>query len=1282
MASNSASAGLGDYENLSEISRLANREARSTSDEESSRHLATQTPASSSSSYPGVVMRRPTTGSEDDEHTEMVPQVGTTFYDYQAKEKDELSFQRGSVVEIIEKDREKGWVYGKIDNKTGMVPENYVRLIGRQPKEIRACDFEKIEEKVGNGASSNVYRGLYKGQMVALKIPRFNKGENQSKKIESLKREALVYARLNHKNIVAFYGICIESPCLLLELCEGGTLMRLYRELSFAVFSTVIKWGLQVAEGMNHLHNRDDALLHADLKADNILVKEVPCLCEHNERSTDPPTYHNNICTNCNGTKLDKLTLKITDFGLSRDVTSSRASFGGSCAWMSPELIARQEFSKASDIWSFGILFWEILTNHMPLQEYEGAIVVIAIAQRGKTPDIPDNCPLAIRNVMQLCWQQNPERRPSFTEVIVLLKQALKEVDKSKGWNTEDIMKKSRARTDVSLKEVEEEIKKRGIDPSKYSTIPFNPKPPKTAERSIKRKPRPIPKIKGKVSKENIGGPQDFQHMFHVIATSTSPDSRRFDFFENPDKDVHPSRHHRGGHLERQESVDAQTLPRSYKHSVKEPKTVKRPMGNEHLHPMGFNRNASKSNPELFGAFSINKQHIPRRSNAYRHKDFERIHPKIKTTNSSDSSEDNVIISAEDVDIREPRHTDYDISQQSSRKSNAIFYDLPDSDSSISAVSDTRQKPSLKTKFFNFNFLKKRPSPTRVDQLVDRPCLPQCFHPNHSNDLAKNFSHQCGLQEPESPETILGLEPELHLLSKFARLHHQQAQNHGRPFIKMANDPDKRRRPQPPTPVQRPGSTVSSKVLKARQNLSISETEGSFDQGFDEEDFNSSMNSNYQTPLSSHSTGNGNINTGGRTDIINSDWSKNRSESFGQPSDNYQFAHRAEFSLPPSTKDSSSHRARDNSLHSARDSSLHGADNYQFAHRVNEPIRHRDNVPNSARDVSGHRTHSHDHFHKLEFSENGRDGSLHRAEFSLPRSARDGSLHRANASLPPMQRAPDYQMPLHRANQSYPTTNQMKQYEAPLYSDSISDELDIDIEEIKKAASSPFTNQTYQPMKDSIYGAEKLQRPSTLAVHGIPHNSLSSPSRLDDEPPVIEIAECQAGELAQGKMSDTHVRMSSDSHLEMSPELMPKGRRSMSDHQNEVMSPKLPPRPTHLSPSVPNLPISPGRSRNSSNCSLTGDGHRRHRQRHSVLDQYIEVPDGRRQSPTTHVPFLESPKVAEEFKEPLNYFMLNNTSDKDSPPTEPAPPPPTASHRVPKIPVRLNKTPKSPPTFM
>ena len=121
--------------------------------------------------------------------------LGKAFYEYKAKAHDELSFDRGSVVEIISKDwcvwlqcvlppaaskqtnaavfsDEDGWVYGKINGDEGLIPANYVRLVGEEPNEIAGAQIELSEERVGDGGSSYVFKGRWSQQEVALKVPK------------------------------------------------------------------------------------------------------------------------------------------------------------------------------------------------------------------------------------------------------------------------------------------------------------------------------------------------------------------------------------------------------------------------------------------------------------------------------------------------------------------------------------------------------------------------------------------------------------------------------------------------------------------------------------------------------------------------------------------------------------------------------------------------------------------------------------------------------------------------------------------------------------------------------------------------------------------------------------------------------------------------------------------------------------------------------------------------------------------------------------------------------
>jgi serine/threonine protein kinase len=162
----------------------------------------------------------------------------------------------------------------KVDNKRGMVPKNYVVLVGSQPNKINPADIERVKNgqsdvTIGSGGFADVLRAVYRGEPVALKVPRSSRQKTPTKIRETLEREALILSRLDHKNIVGFHGLSLDPLFLVLELCEGGTLFSLCRKLSSSDPLTTIYWAKQVASAMDHLHSREDPLVHADLKADN-----------------------------------------------------------------------------------------------------------------------------------------------------------------------------------------------------------------------------------------------------------------------------------------------------------------------------------------------------------------------------------------------------------------------------------------------------------------------------------------------------------------------------------------------------------------------------------------------------------------------------------------------------------------------------------------------------------------------------------------------------------------------------------------------------------------------------------------------------------------------------------------------------------------------------------------------------------------------------------------------------------------------------------------------------
>ncbi|NXM00990.1 M3K21 kinase, partial [Tyrannus savana] len=350
----------------------------------------------------------------------------TALYDYEASGEDELSLRRGDVVEVLSQDAavsgDDGWWAGEIRHRLGIFPANYVT---RQPHggaaagrggpgdpsgSLTEIDFEHLElqEIIGVGGFGKVYRATWRGREVAVKAARQDPDEDITATAESVRQEAKLFSMLRHPNIIALHGVCLREPnlCLVMEFARGGSLNRALAAAPGAATARggrripphiLVNWAVQIARGMLYLH--DEAIvpiLHRDLKSSNILLLEK--------------MEHDDICNK---------TLKITDFGLAREWhRTTKMSAAGTYAWMAPEVIKSSMFSKGSDIWSYGVLLWELLTGEVPYRGIDGLAVAYGVAVNKLTLPIPSTCPEPFAKLMKECWEQDPHIRPSFALIL------------------------------------------------------------------------------------------------------------------------------------------------------------------------------------------------------------------------------------------------------------------------------------------------------------------------------------------------------------------------------------------------------------------------------------------------------------------------------------------------------------------------------------------------------------------------------------------------------------------------------------------------------------------------------------------------------------------------------------------------------------------------------------------------------------------------------------------------------------------------------------------------
>ncbi|XP_071942789.1 epidermal growth factor receptor-like isoform X2 [Antedon mediterranea] len=258
---------------------------------------------------------------------------------------------------------------------------------------IKENEMKKMS-KLGSGAFGTVYKGVWTPEGEKVRIPIAIKVLQEgitAKATQELLAEAYVMASVDHPCVLRLLGVnCGQEMMLITQLMPMGALLEFTREHKGRISSQhLLLWSHQIAQGMVYLE--DKHIIHRDLAARNVLV-------------------------------LSPNQVKITDFGLAKFLEIEEHEYksdGGKMPikWLALECIMTRKFTHKSDVWSFGVTLWELMTFGQKPYEHVRARDMPGILERGERLTQPPICTIDIYMLMVKCWLLDPESRPQFKQL-------------------------------------------------------------------------------------------------------------------------------------------------------------------------------------------------------------------------------------------------------------------------------------------------------------------------------------------------------------------------------------------------------------------------------------------------------------------------------------------------------------------------------------------------------------------------------------------------------------------------------------------------------------------------------------------------------------------------------------------------------------------------------------------------------------------------------------------------------------------------------------------------
>ena len=262
---------------------------------------------------------------------------------------------------------------------------------------IRKNELEVKAEKVGSGTFADVFRA-------ELKIPcalKRMKGPLHQKELMEFVREGEMMRNVNHPSIVKLLGVSTDSGqySLVVEYVAGTNLFDyLHKQQKTISFGKQLGISVQMSDAMAYVHECN--LIHRDLKPQNVIYQDKTGVA------------------------------KLCDFGLARvmpnnvrELNPSDLGTGGTPAYQGPEVLKRQAVSRKLDLYGFAIMLWEMYTSRLPWSDCNLEQMTTRVAVQNERPVLPKDMPREYSEIINRCWQRDPQLRPDFVDILPVLRE-------------------------------------------------------------------------------------------------------------------------------------------------------------------------------------------------------------------------------------------------------------------------------------------------------------------------------------------------------------------------------------------------------------------------------------------------------------------------------------------------------------------------------------------------------------------------------------------------------------------------------------------------------------------------------------------------------------------------------------------------------------------------------------------------------------------------------------------------------------------------------------------